>query len=416
MDKRYLKNVGRYLLSAILSVLLVAYIIYHLVNSFSDNVETIATDVVTLSETYTADAYIFREEVLLYPSASGNVSFLYDDATMVKKGSVVANVYSSSNTEEVKSQVADIDKRINILQNSGIAEELNLSDSSSLDKRINDLYYTLEGKLNSGDLDYVFRRKDELLTLLNKRSLVVQEQNDYDTQIALLENEKYELTASLGGQIGTVTTASSGYVYSQTDGYENIFSSTLIDSFTLMDFEEMTQAEPDGVLYSAAGKVVTDYNWYIACEIPSAQQQYYTEGQTFTVNFPYSGDETLQMELYRIVSAENSDTTVIVFRCGNVPSGFNFLRKQSVDIIQQSYTGYRVPVSAVRIVDGKQGVYVKEGNVATFKEIVPITEIDGYFIVKEQDKLNDENFEAKLGLHDRVIVKGKNIYEDKIIQ
>ena len=416
MDKRFLKNVGIYVLSAVLSVLLIIYIIYHLVNSFSQEVETMAADIVTVSETYSADAYIFRDEKVLYAGSEGTVNLMYDDGTMVRKGAAVASIYSGGNTDEVKAQVMDLERRITILENSGIAKDVTLSDSTTIDSRISTLYYTIESRLNAGDLDYVFRRRDELLTLLNKRQLLLKAVDSFNPQLAELQSKKTELTTSLGGAAETVYTDVSGFLYSDVDGYETIFTLDAGDSFTLNDFYEMTQKQSLETNARAVGKIVTDYKWYIACEVPSVQQQYYTVGNIYTVKFPYSSDEEIPMSLQRIVTSGEEDSIVLVFSTGNVPEGFNFLRKQSVEIVQQSYTGYRVPVSAVRIIDGKQGVFVKKGNLAVFKEITPLVEIDGYFIVAQQDKQNDENYADKLGMYDLIITKGKNLYENKIIQ
>ncbi len=416
MDKRYLKNVGIYVLSAILSILLIAYIIYHLVNSFSQEVETVAADIVTVSETFSADAYVFRDEKVLYSSNTGSVNFMYDDGTMIRKGAAVASVYSGGNTDEIKAQVSALEKQISILENSSIAKDVTLSDSTTIDRQISSLYYTIESKLNSGDLDYVFRRKDELLTLLNKRQLLLKIVDSFNPRMAELQSQKASLTTSLGGVSETISTDVSGYLYSDVDGYESIFTLNAADTFTLGDFYEMIAKEPVISQGNPIGKIATDYRWYIACEVPSVQQQYYSVGKSYTVRFPYSGNEEVPMELHRIVTSGEDDNIVIVFSTGSVPDGFNFLRKQSVEIVQQSYTGYRVPVSSVRIIDEKQGVFVKKGNVAVFKEIDPLVEIDGYFIVAEQDKINDENYVDKLGMYDLIITKGKNLYENKIIQ
>lgn len=416
MDKKFLKNVGIYVLSAILSILLIAYIIYHLVNSFSQEVETMAADIVTVSETYSADAYIFRDEKLLVANNTGTVNFMYDDGTMVRRGAAVASIYSGGNTDEVKAQVMDLERRITILENSSIAKDVTLSDSTTIDSRIASLYYTIESKLNAGDLDYVFRRRDELLTLLNKRQLLLKVVDSFSPQMAELQSQKTALTTSLGGASETVYTDASGFLYSDVDGYESIFTLESGDNFTISDFHEMTEKEPAESNGRTVGKIVTDYKWYIACELPSVQQQYYSVGNQYTVKFPYNGDEEIPMKLHRIVTSGDDDSIVLVFSTGNVPKGFNFLRKQMVEIVQQSYTGYRVPVSSVRIIDGKQGVFVKKGNIAVFKEITPLVEIDGYFIVAQQDKINDENYAAKLGMYDLIITKGKNLYENKIIQ
>ena len=416
MDKKYLKNVGIYVLSAVLSILLIAYIIYHLVNSFSQDVETQAADIVTVSETFSADAYIFRDEKVLLANNAGTVNFMYDDGTMVRRGAAVASIFSGGNTDEIKKQVMDLERQITVLENSSIAKDVTLSDSTTIDSRISDLYYTMGSKLNEGDLDYVFRRKDELLTLLNKRQLLLKAVESFNPQMAELRSQKTALTTSLGGASETVYTDVSGYLYSDVDGYESIFTLEAADTFTLKDFHQMTEKEPVVSGANAVGKMVTDYRWYIACEVPSVQQQYYTVGKSYTVRFPYSGDEEVPMELRRIVTSSEDDSIVLVFSTGSVPEGFNFLRKQTVEIVQQSYTGYRVPVSSVRIIDEKQGVFVKKGNVAVFKEIEPLVEIDGYFIVAEQDKRNDENYADKLGMYDLIITKGKNLYENKIIQ
>lgn len=416
MDKRYLKNVAVYILSAILSILVIAYLIYHLVNSFSREVETLAAELVTVSETYSTDAYIFRDETVMFSSNEGSVNFIFDDGTMVRRGAAVANIYPGGNNEDVEARISDLERQITILENSSIAKDVALSDSAAIDAQIDSLYYTIESKLNEGDIDYVLRRKDELLTLLNKRQLLLKAVSGFDAKLSELESQKLSLTSSLGGSSETVHTEVSGYVYSDVDGYEEMFTLNAADTFTLDEFHTLIEAEPKSYSKNAVGKIVTDYIWYVACEVPSVQQQYYKVGGSYTLRFPYSGDEEVPMQLSRIVTATDEDSIVLVFSTGSVPDGFNFLRKQSVEIVQQSHTGYRVPVSAVRIVDGKQGVYIKNGNVASFKEIDPLVEIDGYFIVSEQDKLNDENYAEKLGMYDLIIIKGKNLHENKIIQ
>lgn len=47
---------------------------------------------------------------------------------------------------------------------------------------------------------------------------------------------------------------------------------------------------------------------------------------------------------------------VAVFRCEDMPSGFDYTRMQPVKISAVEYTGYEVPADAVRVVDGYEGV------------------------------------------------------------
>ena len=86
-----------------------------------------------------------------------------------------------------------------------------------------------------------------------------------------------------------------------------------------------------------------------------------------------------------------------------------------MNIVRTSYTGYRVPVSAVRIVEDHQGVYVLDGDIVRFRQIDALAQINGYVICAEQNPQSDPDYGKKLGLYDQVITKGKNLYDGKII-
>jgi len=133
------------------------------------------------------------------------------------------------------------------------------------------------------------------------------------------------------------------------------------------------------------------------------------------VVFPYSGDVELTMTLERVLSQSEDERVVLFFSSGSVTDGFNFLRRQTVEIVSAEYEGYRVPVSAVRVVNGRQGVYTLNGNVISFKEITPLAEFNGSFIVEAQDPQNDPLYYQKLALYDLIVTKGKDLYDGKIV-
>ena len=415
MHKQILGNVAKYVISAVVSLAVIAYIIYHLVISFGTSVETAPAQLVTVNETITVDAYILRDETVLTSTGEGGVNCLFPDGTMVRKNVAVADVYSGTDTSVIKSRIAEIDSQIKILEESGVAESAAISDSSSLGAALDELYYSMLEKINQNNIDFVFRRKNEMLTLMNKRQIAQRFVSDYSVQIAELQRQRMELTASLTNISETIYTPSSGYFYADVDGYENVFTAKLCDSLTVEDFKKLSETEPTDYAGNTVGKIATDYKWYIACLIESDQAKAFIENNRYTVIFPFSSDAEIPMTLYRAITDETDDQTLLIFSTGNVDGNFNFLRRQSVDIVEQSYTGYRVPVSAVRIVDGREGVYVLNGNVVEFRRIDPLAEIDGNLIVSERDTLNDPEHLEKLGFYEQIITKGKNLYENKII-
>ncbi len=422
MDLKYLKNIGVYVLTALLSIAFIWYIIYQATGGFDTGVETIPAAFSTERETITLEAYILREERVLYTKRDGAVNSLYANGEKVKINSTVAQAYDGGG-EGIGSAVMAIDERIDILRASDISNSITLSDTTSLDAQIGSLLDTMRYKLEVGDLDYALRRCDELLTNLNRRSIIVENSKGYADEIKSLESEKAQLTGSINSALGAqdVVTPVSGYYYSDVDGYEEIFASSKITDMTIADFEAMINSEPSAeVLHNTQGlaacKIVTDYKWYIAVEIDRDDLKSFGEGYNYDVIFPYSGDEQLTMRLERILSESENDRIILFFSSGSVIDGFNFLRRQTVEIVTSEYTGYRVPVSSVRVVNGHQGVYVLNGNVISFKEIVPLAEFNGYFIVEQQQTSEkDPLAKAKLALYDLIVTKGKDLYDGKIV-
>jgi len=421
MDKKYLKNVGIYLLTALISIAFIWYMIYQATGGFDTGVETLPAYPSSERSYLTLEAYVMREETILYSGAEGVVNSLYNDGEKVKINSTVAQVYEGISSSTA-SEIMAIDDRISILEASDISQSVLQSDTATLDTNIAALLDTMRYKLEVGDLDYALQQSDELLTMLNRRTVILSAKSTtYGDLIESLEAEKSQLTgsASSGGSRDVITPIS-GYYYSDVDGYEDIFSSTRITNLTLDDFEKMKNSQPEQSLLRntqgvASCKIVTDFKWYVACEIHREQLKSFGEGYSYNVVFPYSGDVELTMKLERILSQSEDERVVLFFSSGSVIDGFNFLRRQTIEIVDAEYAGYRVPVSAVRVVNGKQGVYTLNGNVISFKEIVPLAEFNGYFIVEEQDERNDELYFNKLALYDLIVTKGKNLYDGKIV-
>lgn len=84
----------------------------------------------------------------------------------------------------------------------------------------------------------------------------------------------------------------------------------------------------------------------------------------------------------------------------------------------------------MRVADGKQGVYILDGDIVRFRLVNILTENDDYYIVSPQapetDAFSDisdtsENSSADartyyyLSLYDSVIVKGKSLFDGKIV-
>ena len=413
MDYKYLKNIIKYVLTVLLSVGLAAYILYHMINSLNDSVETIPVSFVTQEDCISVDGYLFRSETLLYTTQPGSVSVLFDNGTHVRAGSAVCQVYSGSESDSDAAKLAEIDRKIALLKKSNMDDGITYSDTQIIDASINNLYYTILQKIHDGDIGYVLRKKDDLIASMNTRQIITKHVTDYSEQIAALENERNLLIQKTGEVTETIHAPEAGYYYATIDGFENTFSSDKIAGMTLDMFDQLTASTADLSLEVSgsgvnAGKIVTDYIWYVGCIVSEDEARAYDEGDSYTLIFPYNSDKRITAELSRIVMQADDSRVLLIFETRAAPENFNYLRRQNVQIVQQTYNGFRVPLSAVRIVDGEQGVYVLHGYTVVFKKITPLLEVNGYFIVADDE-------DAELKLYDSIITKGKNLYAGKII-
>ena len=413
-----IKNIAIYLVTALVSLLVIGYLAIQLINSFVSQTQTTPATYVTERELTTLNGYIIRKEYPIYSSSSGEVNYLFSNATKVGVNAQVAAVYTG-NSDKAK-DIIEIDRKIALLEDSGVGEDMVIADTQTLDAKINELYSAISNKLVTGDLTYVNEQKEQLLTLLNTREIMTGTVSDYNSVIENLKAKKENLLSANGINQIEVTTSVSGYFYNTLDGYENIYSAIDVDTMTIDGFYSLIAQNPQtdiGELAAGAvaiGKVANGSFWYIACAIPYDSSHVFTESKSYTVIFPYNGDAELEATLYRNITEPNSDISILVFRCGVILDGFDFLRNQTVEVVIESYSGYKVPISAIKIVDGVKGVYVLNGTEVSFREIEPLFEKNGYLIVEEKNA-NDSSQSNRLSVNEKIIIDDGDYYDGMLI-
>ena len=360
MDTQYLKSVLKYIASAVLCLVLIAYIIYHLTGGLRTDIRTTPASYTTFESTYTSKVTILRNETIVYSPIKGDINYLYGDGERVAKGSILADIYPLGADPEISKKIVEFDRKIRLLESSNMSDAEKRTDTASTDVIIRNNLYKLLDAAGSSDISKAGMISDDLLIQLNKRRIITKFTPNFNKQIELLKAERRLLSASLPTSESSVSAEKVGYFYSSVDGYENILSSSNIDRMSYDEYLKLVSMPPEehteGENGYPIGKLVTDYLWYIACEIDISELHNYETGNTYSIKFPYNNDTTLSTDLYRILSEAGSKTAVLIFRSGILPEDFRYLRHQTVQIVKESYAGYKVPISAVRVVNGKAGV------------------------------------------------------------
>lgn len=376
-DKDYLKKAALGVVGVLCGIAVAFYIGYHIWHKVTSFVEFEPAVPYTVTRTTEGEGYVFREEAVLYSSETGSLLPTLSDGERVGSYAEVGRIFSQSNPE-ASLRIDEINSQIDVMSSVVYADNLTTKDVSKLDEDIYTLMTEISCCVAEGDHDGAAARRTQLMTLINKRSVASGQTHDFAGRIDSLQREKAELANSFGTLKETVYSSSAGWYYSKADGYEEVFSSDKIDTLTYESFKECISSQPAST-DRAAGKMVTDCRWYFVCEMSKEKLKEKTEGENYTLFFPYNSSQKLIMKLHSISLGENG-MGIAVFTTDKIPSGFDFARVQSYEILEEEYTGFRVPKSAVRIVDGQMGVYVLTGEIVNFRKIEVICEEETFFL------------------------------------
>lgn len=410
MDKKYLLRILSYAALGLAAVVLIADIAIQIGTSLIQQVETVNTELIETSEQISAKGYIVRSESVLEVQTNGYIGYTVEDGERVSAGATVADVYAD--TDENRNsleEIARIDKQLDLIAQANSVK--GIYTVSSADQKIAALRQQVGETIGQG-IPVSESIEDELLVMLYVRDM--RSGKDLDELTASLKQQRSKLSASLGTPGKQIYADELGFFYSECDGYEGRMDAESVMSATIADFQAVLDgSQKPAMPENAVGKVVTDYGWYLVCELSAEQVRGMSESKSYTLHFDGEGNRTITMELARLVYEYGNDRSVLVFYSSNMPDGFGYTRYQTITIEQEAFNGYRVPVSAIRTLDGVSGVYVLRGSIVEFREISPVSVQDGMVVVDADAEATGKY--KMLQYYDRIIVKGKDLYVGRII-
>lgn len=401
-----MKKYKRILIIA-LCVLAVIYAVYHIARGMRPDAEFFAVRPYTAKDSQVFTGYIFREETVLTSYSGGMCNYHYYDGEKVPANRSVADVYRYGN-ETVSSQIAEIKKQIEILRRS---MSLGRLTKAEVEQKIELVSYEITKKQAAGDTAAADALGDELLVLMAKKDLLIADKNNYDAEIALLENRKATLAASLGTPTESVLTQTSGYFYSETDGYESVFTSDIIENLDIATFETLMHTTPQ-TQSNAVGTLVTSTEWYYAVRTTEKDAEGFLTGTVYDCLFlDNSYTETIPMKL--ITKETENGVSLLVFYSSSLPRDFDITRTQRIEAIRHAYDGYRIPSEIVRAENGITYVYVFDNGTAEKREVSILWEQNGYYIISKTVETASEM--PDLELNDLLIINDTELYEGKFI-
>ncbi|MDO4565744.1 MAG: HlyD family efflux transporter periplasmic adaptor subunit, partial [Oscillospiraceae bacterium] len=393
------------LLFAVFGAFLLFYLCYQIYMAVSPSYKTEIAVWTSVSDSVQVDGLVLRDETVVEAEAGSLLGYRFADGEKVPSGAVIADVYSSAADAE----------RARVYEKLSLAAETYLkaadrgrtagSNLESLRSRIYQNLSSLSSELALQSFPEAYEDSLELIDLL--ASYIYASGGSADFSVALSEAQADMDALGSVAASSQIVTPVEGYFISYIDGYETLPGLESALEASASQIASLIKGEAGEISAAEGCKLVSDYRWYFAALLNEATAERLEEGESLSVDFSFSAVEPLPMELLRL-EALGEGEWLAVLECDYLTSALCALRLESARINFSSYSGVKVSRSALRLVDGELGVYIKYGSQVRFRMVEVIYETDDYVIseVGETDS-------GLLALYDEIIVEGRDLYEGK---
>lgn len=396
-------------LPKILIGLLAAVFIFHQVYSaVYKPITTQSAEFHTATDGLNITGFVIRKEHVIESNTENVLHFAVQSGKRVAKGGTVAELYDTTSASEIVLKIEETKQKIEDITEIQNYNDVQAADIELVNEKIRKELGELIFNSSSGDFAKCSQDTTELLSAVNRKQVITGEQTDFSKQLNALNEELNILNSSLPVSKGKIKAEVSGYFVSLTDGYENILNEKKLSEITP---EYLSNLKPQKTKNGTVGKIVSDYEWFIVAKVPLNDSLKYKEGDTLEIKTSVKTSPMLPVMVERINLSEDSNSAVVIFSCNQMNSELASMRTAAMTVVNKEYSGLKVPKKALRVVDGKTGVYVVSGINVKFVRVNVIYNAADY-IICEQKQTNDE---PVLKLYDEVVVKGRKLYDGKVI-
>lgn len=398
---------GTTVLKGFIILLAFVFIVHQGVSAFYKPIKTETAVYYKAADGLNITGLIIRNEALVTSSGGGVLHFTVGDGNRVAKDGVIANIYDSESASITLSRIDTVNAKIADIEEMLSYNDLEAADLDMINAKTEKCLNNLIVSAACGDYNNFSDYSEALLSSLNRRQAAMGETADFSAQLNALKSELSSLSSSLPAAKGTVKAAQSGYFVSKVDGYEKALNCDDLDGITPEYLNGIKAGETGS---DVIGKIVSDYEWYIAAQMTINESLNYKEGDSLTVYTSVKSYPKLPVTVKKINISETSSSAVVLFACNEMNSELASMRSGPMTVVKKEYDGLKVSKNALRVVDSKRGVYVLTGMQVKFVEVNVLFSNDSYMICEKQTA-----DDSVLRLYDEVIVKGKNLYDGKII-
>ncbi|MCH5185554.1 MAG: hypothetical protein J1F64_05445 [Oscillospiraceae bacterium] len=348
-------------------------------------VNTETAYVTEYEESISGDAFLIKNESVNTASKSGMIYTYFSDGERVGKQRKIVTIYNASVDTDILKEINNIDKKIQSIK-ANASKTMQNSDMSDESIVINCINNVAEAVYN-GDIGEIYSIKSEIKAIRQGNTEINKEEED----LKELQNKKAALESKIGTLKSDIYSKEAGVFINGTDGFEDILTPESMENMTVADFDALSRDIDRVIPTSVTGgdkicKTVDNNRWYIVMKTSADKLSESKAGDSVVLRFSFAPDSEVSAEIYLISGEENGEVLLFI-KCEKYVEGIFSLRQCEVEVILNSYTGYRVPIYAIRVKDNQTGVMISKNTEDVFKpcRIIYTNEAEGFVIITSDD-------------------------------
>jgi hypothetical protein len=422
------------IITIIIVVLLLVFIGYQIWRANHSSVVTETATYASISDTIQAEGVIIRNETLVQQNTAGVITYNISDGTKIAKDGLIATVYDTAEDATTQQRREQLESQLATLQELNSARTTTTyTNPDNLDKDIHTKLYTLLESIHERDRDQIDSDKDSVLKSINTRQIATGQVTDFNAKIQSLQDQLTALGSVKGTKKGEITSPSSGYFVSSTDGYESTFSYNDATNLTVDDLKTKKDQKAETQDSSVIGKICDSYNWYVACIVPADTASRLKEDAQVSIQLPFVSSGDIPATVAAVNQTDGASEAAVILKCNYMSDTLSKVRDETIQININTYTGIRVSQQSVRfqtvskdvtdengntttVTKDVKGVYILYGNSIKFVEIVPLYSSNNYVICDPDPDTSELMTSETLTLYDEVVVGGKDLYDGKMVK
>lgn len=352
---------------AVILIGVICFCIFYGIRYVENPVETQTAIQEVYENKIDTSGYIVRTEQVYNAPASGMVYHYIQEGTRVGMGRVLSTVYTGDVSEETLQELNSINQKIAELENEGEGTAYTTGGTNS-EEDIENIKNNIISAKASRKIEKIGTYKaiiNGIITGDNKSAPTV--------SLDELRTRKNNIEQSLRSSKNDIYSQISGVFSKNVDGLEAVLTPKSIMSYKLSDYKGLKETAKEQSSAASSGqpvcKVVNNHEWYALTTVTNEEAAQLKVGKSVKMRFGYLPGVTANGSIAYISSEDsNTDKNVVVVKFEEYREGVFSIRYTDMELILESYEGFKIPVSALRVTeDGQKGVLVKNAGSQVIK-------------------------------------------------